>query len=128
MWICWPSAELFWLTSRHRPDCGLRRLWSAYADHTCAPEPLRVQSCALVPLAVPPPATSRHLPSAFTGPLAVTVQRWATVPLPATSRHLPASPTIGPVPPGFGGGVPPSSLIRTLRKAASSPSPWFCSP
>jgi hypothetical protein len=63
------------------PDCGLRTVPSACADQFCAPLPLQVHSCTLVPLAVAPPATSRHLPRALIVLFGVTVHRCAEVPL-----------------------------------------------
>ncbi len=82
------------------------------ATQFCAPVPLQVQSWILVPSAVPPPETSRHLPSALQraarrhrpglrGGAVAGVELdlravGGAAPL-STSRHLPPSPTIGPV-------------------------------
>ena len=112
---------------------------SPWGVHCCAPVPLQVHSWILVPSAVPAPETSRHLPSARKVLSSPMVQRWAAlelhvqictlvpsaVPALSTSRHLPFTPFTSPVrgPDGL-----PACLIRMLRKATSSPSPWFCRP
>src|SRR6185436_18776454 len=92
-------------------DATFTRSRAAVAVQRCAPVPLQSNSCTRVPLAVPPDATSMHLPSARRLLSGATVHRWALVPLqsnswtavplavpaPATSTHLPAIPVIGPV-------------------------------
>jgi hypothetical protein len=97
-----------------------------WGRHIWAPVPLQSHNWISVVLAVPPPDTSRHLPSARIDPSPVTVHCWALVPLQSysctgvplavlaarTSTHLPAIPVIGPVgPDGGGGGGPPPPWV-----------------
>jgi hypothetical protein len=96
---------------------------------------VQVDSCTWLPS--PVPAVVMHLPSErrvfpvrahcwLAWPLQV--HSWTFVPsaelAPLTSAHLPLAPVIGPEV----GVVPPSSLIRMLRKDTSSPVPWFWTP
>jgi hypothetical protein len=112
MWIWARSAVLPSSTSSSLPDCGLSSVPSGCGCHTWAALPLQVYSCTSVPLAVPPPSMSRHLPSArnvpptrlhrcATVPLQVYswIFVWSAVPALSTSRHLPPVPRIGPPPP-----------------------------
>src|SRR5690348_7056842 len=69
------------VSSRHLPDCGFRYSPLDWCCQTCAPVPLHVYSCTSVPLAVPPPDTSRHLPSDCSWLAEVSVQDCALVPL-----------------------------------------------
>src|SRR5581483_11414005 len=77
------------------------------------PLPLQSKSWISVPLAVPPPLVSMHLPSARSDPSALSqvqfcaalplhVKSWIAVPLAvpasASSTHSPPSPKIGPSP------------------------------
>jgi hypothetical protein len=93
---------------------------------TCAPVLLQSYRSTVVPLAVPPPLISMHLPSAWSVlPAWTTVHCWAFVPLhvytwtgvksvlfaPLTSTHSPWYPVIGPVVP-VGGVVPPPPLVE----------------
>ncbi len=103
----------------------------APADQFWAAVPLQVQSWIFVPSAVPPPLTSRHLPSArsvdpvrvqLCDAVPLQVYSWIWVPSAVaplrTSRHLPASPTTGPVP------VPPPLVLNVnASRSKSAPVP-----
>src|SRR6266545_4200686 len=111
--ISWvPSADDPPEASRHLLDWGFTRELFAPGVQFCAPVPLQVHSCTFVPSAVPPPATSMHLPSARNvvpetvhdcAPVPLQVHSWILVPsavaAPDTSTHFPPIPVIGPVPP-----------------------------
>src|SRR5215211_1066090 len=97
--------------SRHLPDGGLTRAPPGRGHHCWAPVPLHCHSWMRVPLAMPLPATSMHLPRARMVPSLASVQVCAAVPLQVqswmgvpsavpllrTSTHLPARPVIRPV-------------------------------
>src|SRR5882757_9533179 len=119
IWSGVASAELTQVASRHLPDAVFTNWLDAVCVQACAPVPLQVNNCTFVPLAVPAPATSRHLPRDCRV-LPETVHDWAAVPLhvnswiwvpsagfaPATSTHLPPMPVIWPV-----CGVPPPPVL-----------------
>src|SRR5256885_7113867 len=133
-WV--PSAELPPLASRHLPDCALTSELFAPGVHRWPLPPLQPNNCTGLPFAVA--LALMHLPSERSVPSEPTVHCWLDCPLqvhswifvpsvvdiPLTSTHLPATPVIRPT----RGAVPPSSLIRMLRKDTSSPVPWFWIP
>src|ERR1700733_10566231 len=77
-WVPEPPKPV---SSRHLPDSGLTSSPLDWACHCCAPVPLQVYRSTRVPLAVPAPSTSRHMPSTSRVPLDSTVHCWALVPL-----------------------------------------------
>src|ERR1700751_1501056 len=86
--ICVPFAVESAGSARHRPEFGLisppaiSRVVVIFHCWPLSPD-RHDHSWILVPLAVPPPVTSRHLPSTRTVPPGSTVQFWAAPPLQA---------------------------------------------
>ena len=89
-WLALPAQSQIWtcvpeppqpVSSRHLPEFGFSSAPFDCGCQTCAPVPLHEYRSTFVPLAVPAPATSRHMPSTCNVPFDVTVHCWAPVPL-----------------------------------------------
>src|ERR1700733_813084 len=79
-----PLAAVMDVGDRHSEPCWSsipRGLMDTFSVHLCEAPPLQVQSWILVPLVVPSPVSSRHLPLARMVPSGSSVHFWGLPPL-----------------------------------------------